>query len=240
MSSTCLVRRLAPLALLLSPLAFAQAAPMMLPGDGTLLQISAHGESHRTPDVAEMSAGVVTQNVDANTAMRENASRMAAVVAALKKAGVADRDIQTSSIGLSPQYNYRENQPPTITGYQASNTVNVRLREIGKAGDVLDALVKQGANQVSGPTFRIDKPQTAIDEARREAVQQARAHADLYADATGLKVRRIVSMSESAEVTQQPPRPMMMMAKTAEASTPVSAGENTLSIDLNVVYELGR
>ena len=149
-------------------------------------------------------------------------------------------DIQTSSIGLSPQYNYRENQPPTITGYQASNTVNVRLREIGKAGDVLDALVKQGANQVSGPTFSIDKPQTAIDEARREAVQQARAHADLYADATGLKVRRIVSMSESAEMTQQPPRPMMMMAKTAEASTPVAAGENTLSIDLNVVYELGR
>ena len=240
MSSTHFVRRLAPLTLLLSPLVFAQAAPMMLPGDGTLLQISAHGESHRTPDVAEMSAGVVTQNVDANAAIRENATRMAAVVAALKKAGVADRDIQTSSIGLSPQYNYRENQPPTITGYQASNTVNVRLREIGKAGDVLDALVKQGSNQISGPTFSIDKPQTAIDEARRQAVQQARAHADLYADATGLKVRRIVSMSESAEITQQPPRPMMMMAKTAEASTPVAAGENTLSVDLNVVYELGR
>ena len=232
--------RLAPLALLLSPLAVAQTAPMMLPGDGTLLQVSAHGESHRTPDVAEMSAGVVTQNADANTAMRENANRMAAVVAALKKAGVADRDIQTSSIGLSPQYNYRENQPPTITGYQASNTVNLRLRELGKAGDELDALVKQGANQINGPTFTLDKPDAAMDEARTNAVNNAQTRANLYATATGLKVRRIVSMSESGEMQPQP-RPMMMLARADKAeSTPIAAGENTIGVDLNVVYELGR
>ena len=232
--------RLAPFALLFSSLAFAQAAPMMLPGDATLLQISAHGESHRTPDVAEISAGVVTQNADANAAMHDNANRMSAVVGALKKAGVADRDIQTSSINLSPQYKYGENQPPTITGYQASNTVNVRLREIGKVGDVLDALVKQGANQINGPTFGVDKPEVAIDEARREAVKQARARADLYADAAGLKVRRIVSLSESGEM--QPPRPMMLKysAMAAVAAPPVAAGENTLGIDLNVVFELGR
>jgi uncharacterized protein YggE len=231
--------RLAPFALLFSSLAFAQAAPMMLPGDATLLQISAHGESHRTPDVAEISAGVVTQSADANAAMRDNANRMSAVVGALKKAGVAERDIQTSSISLSPQYKYGENQPPTITGYQANNTVNVRLREIGKVGDVLDALVKQGANQINGPTFSVDKPDAAMDEARREAVKQARARADLYADAAGLKVRRIVSLSESGEMAPRP-RPMMMAMKSADASTPVAAGENTLGIDLNVVFELGR
>lgn len=232
--------RLAPLALLLAPHAFAQNQPLMLPGDATLLQISTHGESHRTPDVAAISAGVVTQNADANAAMRDNANRMSAVVAALKKTGVADRDIQTSSISLNPQYNYNNNQPPTITGYQASNTVNVRLREIGKAGDVLDTLVKQGANQINGPVFSVDKPEAAMDEARTNAVQQARARADLYAAATGLKVRRIVSMSESGEMQPQP-RPMMMRAqKMADASTPVAAGENTLGVDLNVVYELGR
>ena len=238
--STPLIRRLAPLALLLSPLAFAQPAPLMLPGDATLLQISAHGETHRVPDVAQISAGVVTQNIDANAAMRSNAQRMSAVIAALKSAGVADRDIQTSSISLNPQYKYGQNQPPTITGYQASNTVNLRLRGLGKAGNVLDALVKQGANQINGPTFTLDKPEAAMDEARANAVRNAQARADLYATATGLKVRRIVSISESGEMLQ-PPGPMMMMAPPDKPdSTPVAAGENTIGVDLNVVYELGR
>jgi uncharacterized protein YggE len=237
--------RLVPLALLLAPLAFAQTAfaqsgPLMLPGDATLLQVSAHGESHRTPDVAAISAGVVVQNVDANAAMRDNANRMSAVVAALKKAGVADRDIQTSRIDLNPQYKYENNQPPTITGYQASNTVNVRLREIGKVGEVLDVLVKQGANQINGPSFSVDKPDAAMDEARADAIKHAQARADLYATATGLKVRRIVSISESGESAMPPPRPMVFAAKMADASTPVAAGENTLSVDLNVVFELGR
>ena len=226
-------------ALASAPFASAQEKPAMLSDGGTLLQVSAHGESSRTPDVAEMSAGVVTQNADANAALRENANRMTAVVAALKKAGVAERDIQSSRIDLNPQYNYQQNQPPKITGYQASNTVNVRLRDIARTGDVLDALVKQGANQINGPTFRIDKPDAAMDEARTDAIKQAQSRPDLYAAATGLKVRRIVSISESGEMAQ-PPRPMMMMAKTADAATPVAAGENTMAVDLNVVYELGR
>ena len=240
MSSIRIIRRLVPLALLLSPLAFAQTTPMMLPGDATLLQVSAHGETHRVPDVAQISAGVVTQNIDANAAMQSNAQRMSAVIAALKKAGVAERDIQTSSISLQPQYNYANNQAPKITGYQASNTINVRLRELGKSGDVLDALVKQGANQINGPTFTLDKPDAAMDEARTEAVKNAQARANLYAAATGLKVRRIVSISESGEMQPQP-RPMMMLARANKAeSTPIAAGENTIGVDLNVVYELGR
>ncbi|MEO5595808.1 MAG: SIMPL domain-containing protein [Lysobacteraceae bacterium] len=232
---------IAPLAMLLAPLAFAQAAPMMLPGDGTLLQINAHGESHRTPDVAEISAGVVTQNLNANVALRTNAERMTAVVASLKQAGVAERDIQTSSISLQPQYDYRDNKP-RITGYQVTNTVSVHLRELAKTGDVLDALVKQGANQINGPTFSVDKPDAAMDEARTAAIKQARSRADLYATATGLKVRRIVSISEGGDMGQ--PRPMMMMrmadAAAAPASTPIAVGENTLGVDVNVVFELGQ
>ncbi|MEO8743277.1 MAG: SIMPL domain-containing protein [Lysobacteraceae bacterium] len=215
----------------------------MLPGDATLLQISAHGESHRTPDVATISAGVVTQDKDAKVAMSDNANRMNAVIAALKRAGVADRDLQTSSISLNPQYNYNSgssnNEPPTITSYQASNTVNVRLRDIGKVGDVLDALVKQGANQINGPTFNVDKPDAAMDEARTDAVKQAQARAALYASATGIKVRRIVSISESGEAAA--PQPRMMLARANKASgTPIAAGESTLAVDLNVVFELGR
>ncbi len=232
---------LTPIALLFAPAAFSQSAPLMLPGNGTLLQLSAHGETHRAPDVAEISAGVVIQNLDANAALRANAQRMTAVVAALKQAGVADRDIQTASLSLQPQYDYRDNQPH-ITGYQASNTVNVRLRDLTKTGDVVDALVKQGANQINGPTFSVDKPEAAMDEARTEAIKQARARADLYATATGLKVRRIVSISEGSDMGQ--PRPIMMTAKaydsSAPASTPIAAGENTLGVDVNVVFELGQ
>jgi uncharacterized protein YggE len=240
MSSIRFALRLAPFALLLSPLAFAQIATPTLAADATLLQVSAHGETSRAPDLAQISAGVVTQNLDANAAMRANSQRMNAVIAALKQAGVAERDVQTSSINLEPQYKYVPNQRPTITGYQVSNTVNVRLRDLTKIGDVLDALVKQGANQINGPTFTIDKPDAAMDAARTDAVKHAQARAELYAAATGLKVRRIVSISESSEAPP-PPRPMLMaMAKAADESTPVASGENTIGVDLNVVYELGR
>lgn len=217
-----------------------QPHPSALPGDATLLQIEAHGESHRTPDMATISAGVVTQNPDANAAMRENAARMGAVVAALKHTGVAERDIQTSRIDLNPQYAYANNQPPKINGYQASNTVNVRLRDMARVGDVLDALVKQGANRIDGPAFSVDKPDAALDEARTDAIRQAQARAALYAAATGLKVRRIVSITESGGAQMPPPRPVMFMAKTADAGTPVATGENTLTVDLNVSFELGH
>ena len=125
MPSTRFALRLAPLALLLSPFALAQTATPTLPADATLLQVSAHGETSRAPDLAQISAGVVTQDLNANAAMRANAQRMGAVIASLKQAGVAERDIQTSSINLEPQYKYAANQRPTITGYQVSNTVNV-------------------------------------------------------------------------------------------------------------------
>ncbi|MBS0193246.1 MAG: SIMPL domain-containing protein [Proteobacteria bacterium] len=236
------IRHLALCALLLTPNAFAQnAPPIALPGDATLLQVNAHGESHRVPDVATISAGVVTRNADANAALRANAARMSAVVAALKQAGVAERDIQTSSIGLQPQYTYGDKQPPKITGYEVANTVSVRLRETAKIGNVLDTLVRVGANQILGPNFSVDKPEAALDEARRAAVEQARTRADVYAQAAGLKVRRIVSITESSEST--PPRPMARMtfaATNVGIATPVETGENTLAVDLDVRFELGR
>ena len=120
-----------------------------VPVDATLLSVSAQADAKRVPDVATISAGVVTQAVDANAAMRANAVQMDKVMAAIKAAGIAERDIQTSGINLNPQYKYVENQEPTITGYQANNTVNLKVRDIGKLGKVLDALVASGANQVN-------------------------------------------------------------------------------------------
>jgi uncharacterized protein len=208
---------------------------------GTRLDVTARGEVRRVPDVAVISAGVVTQSADAGTAMRDNAARIARVVAALKKAGIADKDIATSSISLSPQYRYNNNEPPVITGYQANNQLTIRFRDIGKSGAIIDALVKEGANQVNGPSMEIDKPEAALDEARIMATKAARARADLYAGALGLKVKRVVSLSEQDGGSPQP-MPMMMargaMADSGEAKTAVMAGEQGIGVTVSVVFEL--
>ena len=212
-----------------------------IPADGTLLSVSAQAESKRVPDVATISTGVVTQAADANAAMRQNAEQMAKVVAAIKAAGIAERDVQTSGISINPQYKYAENQPPAITGYQTSNAVNLKVRDIGKLGRVLDALVASGANQVNGPSFEIDQPDAVYDEARRAALDKAQARAAMYAKTLGLRVRRIVSIGEGGGYRPPVPMPMMAMAKTMDRiETQVAPGETTLGADLDVVFELGR
>lgn len=222
----------------------AHAAPpttSTAPVDGTLLNVSASAEASRVPDVATLSAGVVTEAADGNTAMRQNAQQMDKVLAAVKAAGIAERDVQTSGINLSPRYRYAENETPKITGYQASNTVSLKVRDIGALGKVLDALAAQGANQINGPSFQIDEPGPVEDEARLEALKKAQQRADKYARSLGLKVRRIVSISESGGGF----RPMMMArsmsaSMSADVATPVSPGETTVSVNLEVVFELGR
>ena len=217
--------------------ALAQAAPA---SDGTLLSVSSRADARKAPDIATFSAGVVTQAADGNAALRQNAEQMNRVLAAIKAAGVADKDVQTSGISLNPQYRYEENQPPRITGYQASNTVNVKLREVAKMGKVLDALVASGANQVNGPSFGIDDPEPLYDRARLDALKAARARAETYAGALGVRVRRIVSISEGGAAMPSPMPRMAMMKAEAYDSTPVAAGESSVSVNLDVVFELGR
>jgi len=228
--------------LALGPFAMTHAhdRPGPVATDGTLLSVSAHAEASRVPDIASLSTGVVTQAADANAALKANSAQMSKVVAAIRAAGVAERDVQTSGISIQPQYRYAENQPPVITGYQASNTVNIKVRDIGKLGEVLDALVASGANQVNGPNFEIDQPEAVYDEARQSALKLAQARAAMYAQSLGLRVRRIVSISEGGGF--QPPMPMMKaMAMDARMeSAPVSPGETTLGASLDVVFELGN
>lgn len=229
--------------LALSAPAAAQVVPMMqAPVTGTTLAVLAEGKVERAPDVADLSAGVVTQAKTATETMRLNAQKMTAVIAALKRAGVADRDIQTAGLNLNPQYLYRENQPPVLTGYQVSNNVAVRVRDLAEMGKTIDALVGQGANQINGPSFRLDKPEPALDEARVAAMAKARQRAELYARAAGLRVKRIMQISESSATTPPPyPMPVMRnqaMAEAKDASTPISAGEVEASVTVNVVFEL--
>jgi uncharacterized protein len=219
--------------------AWAQAAPTHAPLAGTRLDIVGTGEVSRVPDQARISAGVMTQAQSANDALRRNAERMQAVRAALRQAGIADRDIQTSAINLHPEYRYQENQPPQLVGYRASNQVTVRFRDLANAGRILDALVAQGANQIAGPSLGLSDPDEAMNAARQEALTDARARAEIYARALGMRVRRIVSVSETGGFAVPPPQPYAAMAREmAVADTRIEPGEQEIRATLHVTFEL--
>ena len=220
--------------------AAAQDVAVVRPLPGTRLDISATGTVSRVPDLAIISAGVVTKSTTATGAITDNATRMERVRAALKRAGIADKDIQTSSINLNPDYRYENNQAPVLTGYQASNNVSVRFRDIRNTGKILDALVAEGANQINGPSLTIDKPESAYDEARLKAIAAGRARAELYARSLGMRVVRLLSVSEGGGNYPRPPMPMVMMAAKAErsADTSIDPGSQDLEITLSISFEL--
>jgi len=206
---------------------------------GTRLDVTASGEVSRVPDVAVISAGVVSRAAGASAALQDSADRMQRVVAALKRAGVADRDIQTSNVSLNPEYRYPENQAPQLVGYTATNSVTVRFRDIRAAGKIVDALVAQGANQINGPNLTVDKPETALDEARAKAIATGRARAELYARSLGMRVVRIVAVSDNGSSYAPPPMPVMMEARMASAPmTKIEPGEQKLQVSVAMTFEL--
>jgi uncharacterized protein len=206
---------------------------------GTRLDISATGEVTRVPDVAVISAGVMTRSATATAAIADNAARMERVRAALKRAGIADRDIQTANLSLNPEYRYQDNQPPQLNGYTASNQVNIKFRDIRNTGRILDALVGEGANQINGPSLTIDKPEDALDEARTKAIAAGRARAELYARALGMRVVRLLSVSEGSNFGG--PHPVVMMraeGSVAAADTKIDPGEQQLQVTVAMSFEL--
>ena len=239
MTKTMLALMIGAATLAAVPAAAQDNVAIARPVAGTRLDISATGSVSRVPDLAIISAGVVTKSTTASGAIADNATRMERVRAALKRAGIADRDIQTSSINLNPDYRYENNQPPVLTGYQASNNVSVKFRDIRNSGKILDALVAQGANQINGPSLTIDKPETAYDEARTKALAAGKARAELYARSLGLRVVRLLSVSEGGGVGR-PPMPMYRAESSmaADAKTSIEPGSQDLEITLAMSFDL--
>lgn len=236
-------RTLIALALLAAPIsapaAAQQAADINQTISGTRLDLSVTGEATRVPDLAIVTAGVVTRSAHAATAIQDNADRMNRVIEALKHAGIADRDIQTSSINLNAEYRYPDNQPPQLTGYTATNQLTVKFHDIRSSGKILDALVAQGVNQINGPNLTVEHPEQALDEARAKAVAEGRARAELYARSLGMQVVRVVSISESGGYAPPPPAPPVpMMARAEAAYTKIVPGEQQLQVNLSMVFEL--
>ena len=218
--------------------AVAQQATVSQAIAGTRLDINATGEAMRVPDIAIITAGVMTRASTATAALEQNAAQMNRMRAALKRAGIDDRDVQTSNISLNPEYRYQDNQAPQLTGYTASNQVNVRFRDIRNTGKILDALVVEGANQISGPNLTIDQPDAALDEARAKALAIGRARAELYARSLGMRVVRLVAVNESGGGYAPPPPMPMMMARGQRDSTRIDPGEQKLTVSLGMTFEL--
>ena len=239
------MRRILLTALLLGsatmPLAAAAQVPAVPVLAGTRLDINATGEATRIPDLAIISAGVQTLQPTATAAIEENSTRMERVRAALKRAGIEDKDIQTSTISLNPEYQYDQNRPPRLTGYRATNSVNVKFRDLRRTGAILDALVAEGANQINGPSLTIDKPEEAYDEARVKAIAAGRARADLYARALGKRIVRLLSVSESGAYVP-PPMPMAYARDAVQAQgaakTEIDPGTQQLQATVSMSFEL--
>jgi len=206
----------------------------------TTLIISAYGEVKLPPDKATITLGVETTGATAAQAMGANAEKMNRVVAALRAAGVADRDIQTDQLSLSPQYAYAEGQAPRLTGYQASNQVTVTENDLTRLGRLTDAVVGAGATNVGGISFGLANPVAAENTARVAAVKSLEDKARLYADAAGYRIGRLVSLTEGGGNAGPEPRPMVMMAARNAAPTPVAAGEVDVRVDVSGVFELAK
>jgi uncharacterized protein YggE len=214
-----------------APAASAAAGP-------TVLELAAYGEARAVPDMAAITLGVETKGDTAGQAMVANAESMARMVTALKKAGIADRDLQTSSLNLNPQYVYEQNQPPRLTGYQASNQLTVTVRDLARLGPTVDAVVGAGATNVGQISFGLANPLSAENTARIAAVKALQDKASLYANAVGYRISRLASLSEGVAYSNpRPPVPMLAM-KASGPSTPVEAGELKVRVDITGVFEL--
>lgn len=200
-----------------------------------IVNASASADVFAAPEVATVTAGVVSEAPTAAAAMAANSKQMNAVMDGLKKSGIPAKNVQTSGLNLNPVYNYNNNEAPTIKGYQASNTVSVRSDNIAKVGSTIDAIVAAGVNQINGVMFSLKDQDSKLDGARAEAAKKARAKAENLAAALGMKLGRLVSISEGGG-GYTPPMPIMNMAK-AEAA-PIAPGEMQISASVTVTYEL--
>jgi uncharacterized protein YggE len=200
-----------------------------------LITVTGEAMTSIAPDRVTMRLGVGSQGKTAREASDSNAKIMTAVIAAIKAAGAEERDIQTTRLTLQPVFEQKPNGPPHLTGFRASNDVTVKLDDVGKLAGLIDRAVAAGANEMSGIEFGISDQSKRLDEARTQAIADARRKAEIYAKAAGVVVGRPVSITEASATP--PPRPVSAAAFRA-APTPVSPGELALQAAVTVSFEL--
>lgn len=206
------------------------------------ITVGGAGEASGAPDLATVNIGVKTEGSSASEALRTNAAAMQKTIDRLKSLSIEAKDIQTSGLSVNPQYDYQQNRnKPRITGYVANNNVTVRLRDIAKAGDVIDQAVSSGANSLGGIRFGFADPKPLLEAARRDAVADAKSRARVLTDAAGVRLGELIIIQDGHSVTPGP-RPVVQARARLEsdsfAASPVEVGESTIRAQVTLVYTI--
>lgn len=208
-----------------------------------VISVSGEGRSAVAPDMAVLSFSVVSDAKTAREALDANNKSMTDVLKALKDAGIAERDLQTSGFAINPQYQYPDNsdggnKPPVLTGYQVANSLTIRVRDLPKLGSIIDQAVTLGVNQGGSIFFTNDKPEAALTEARKAAVADAMEKAKVLSQAAGVSLGRVVEISENSRAPEPVPMMRAMSKEYAADAVPVAAGENTYNVSVNVTFAI--
>lgn len=205
------------------------------------IAIGGEGKVTAVPDIAQISLGVQTEKANVADAQKENTEKMNKIIEELKKLGVDKKDIQTQSYNIYPQYDWSTNRQ-ILRGYQVSQNVSVKIRDLEKVGSVLEKSATLGANQVGSLSFTIDEPEKLRQEAREKALANAKEKAAALAKVAEVKLGKLVSFSESSiSPTPYPLYKSMDMAVGMAESAPapqIEAGSQDIVVDVNVVYEV--
>jgi uncharacterized protein len=217
-------------------LALPLAGPVLAEGAVPTITVTGTGTIQAAPDLATLMIGVTTQGETAAVALSANSDAVAAVTARLRASGIEARDMQTSNLSINPNWtSFDSSSSPTIAGYVATNLLTIRVRDLGGLGAVLDAAVADGANTLNGLTFGMAKPEPALNEARKAAVADARARAELLVAAAGMKLGRVVTITEGGAWTDPAP-----MFRDSAAAVPVQGGEVAMTASVTIQYEMAE
>lgn len=197
------------------------------------------GKVSAQPDQGEINVGVVTQRPAAVDAMSENSAAVRRVMQRLSELGVAEKDIRTNNLNLNPVYVRpgKAEEKPRIVGYEVTNQVHITVRDLGRMGSILDAVVREGANRLNGVSFAVADPTSLLDEARTKAIQDAHRKAELYAAATAVALGEVLSVQE---VPPQLPRPEHFRLAQAQDSVAIAPGQMEFQVNITVIYRIGE
>ena len=226
------------LALLLSVAALAPSATAHDQPEKRNISLTASGIVKTTPDMVDISTGVTSEAPSARAALDKNTEAMTKVVEALKEEGIDPKDIQTANFSVGPIYEQKaEGKPPVVTGYRVTNQVRITLHDTGKLGAVLDKVVSLGANQIDSIEFGVEEPEALKDEARKLALKNVTDNAKLYAEAAGVGLGQILTISEE-ESSYQPRYASAARAMEMAKDVPIEAGTASVEVRVRVTWEL--
>tara|TARA_R110002072_G_scaffold116942_3_gene247616 strand:- start:4647 stop:5360 length:714 start_codon:yes stop_codon:yes gene_type:complete len=237
-----MLRYAIPLAAIAVIAAPASAAEIQIASQGPVVELSVSEVVRSAPDVAQIGAGVMTRASTAREALTQNSQAMDRIIARLRELGIAREDIQTSNFSVSPQYDYNQGTGEQVfQGYNVNNQVQVKLRDLPRAAEILDALVSVGANNIYGPNFMLEDDDAVEEQARAQAFARGQRMAEEYARMAGYSRVRLLEVSESVQNQGPIPQPAMVRSMDAsESAPPIEPGQVGTGVNLTVKYEMTR